>query len=561
MHRVLLWFLMFGLHGFCHTAGGQSVNYAASFGSAGIESGYCLGIGPDNDHYYVGSTSGPVDLDPTGPGAIVGAQDTAGLFVMKRSSAGAFLWAFSLKLVWEYGTIAAAVADNGDVVIGATIHGPVDMDPDDSTTFMLSGTTSARSFVARYSSDGHLVWAKLFAGSWSAVYDLAFDGVGNIYAIGEFDGPVDFDPGGTTHIIDTHGDHWAFLCKLDGDGALLWAGSIGLNGESKGQKVVVDGLDNVVITGRSRWGSTDLDPGPDVLEHVIDGNTFHTWVIKLDADGHYLWSDVLVGDNDCLFWDLAVDDAGDVYSAGDFEGTYDLDPSAGVDLVTSDQADGLLWKLSGDDGSVLRTAVYGGAGWQRLYRLAKEQGGFFYAHLYASLPTDLDPGSGVAYPLEDGGLLFCKYDTALNYEGHFQLPCSTGTRVAEMAVDHTDNLVITGALSGTFDVDPSAGEFELVSQGSSDIWILSLGDIALGIPASLNPTSHISLCQGDGLFQLDLPEPAAGVEVLDGMGRLLWRTTSPGRSLRLDLSSYDQGMYLVRVTCGEGFETHRFLVE
>jgi hypothetical protein len=97
----------------------------------------------------------------------------------------------------------------------------------------------------------------------------------------------------------------------------------------------VDGAGNIFISGEF-IGTFDFDPGPGVDIHTSSGNGQpDAFLKKFTTTGDYLWG-VSWGDPGSE-WDcgLTLDNAGNVFVIGTFEGTVDFDPGPGSTVETA----------------------------------------------------------------------------------------------------------------------------------------------------------------------------------------------------------------------------------
>src|SRR5207247_2387933 len=75
------------------------------------------------------------------------------------------------------------------------------------------------------------LWAKQLGGIGAGVlpFDVAIDTSGNVYAVGQFSGTADFDPGpgvfSLTAVSAVDVDVW--ISKLDANGNFIWAKDVG----------------------------------------------------------------------------------------------------------------------------------------------------------------------------------------------------------------------------------------------------------------------------------------------------------------------------------------------
>ncbi|MFN3876060.1 MAG: hypothetical protein ACK4L7_09140, partial [Flavobacteriales bacterium] len=113
-----------------------------------------------------------------------------------------------------------------------------------------------------------------------------------------------------------------------------WAGQLGgasANTVHRGG-LAADAEGNVFMTGHFT-GTTDVDPGPGITS--FSATNTDAFVVKLDANGNLLWAAQLTGNFEAYGVDVAVAPDGSVIVVGQFIGTVDFDPGAGVQNVTA----------------------------------------------------------------------------------------------------------------------------------------------------------------------------------------------------------------------------------
>lgn len=136
---------------------------------------------------------------------------------------------------------------------------------------------------------------------------------GEIYLAGEFNGSMTFgaDILLSNGVADT-GD--VFVAKLDASGDPIWALGFGDSGGDQGVNgLAVDGEGGVIITGYNRFGTLDFGGGP------LPGGIF---IAKLAADGGHEWSHSCGSDLGAGVA-VATTQDGDAVIAGYFSDTMD----------------------------------------------------------------------------------------------------------------------------------------------------------------------------------------------------------------------------------------------
>jgi hypothetical protein len=319
--------------------------WAKQMGGKGSDASSGLAVDATGNVYTTGRFEGTVDFDP-GPGVFnlssVGSPD---IFVSKLDSAGNFVWAKQMGGK-AGGGAGIAVDGAGSVYATGWFQGTADFDPGPGTS-NLSSTDSADVFVSKLDRDGSLVWAKQMGGtSYDAGAGLAVDAAGNVYTVGQFQGTADFDPGPGSVNLSSAGKEDIFVSKLDRAGNLAWAKQMGGTSSDYGYSLAVDAAGNVYTTGYF-GGTADFDPGPETLNLSSAGGP-DIFASKLDRAGNFVWVKQVGGTGSDAGYGLAVDAAGNVYTAGLFMSTADFDPGPGTfNLSSAGGPDIFVSKLSG----------------------------------------------------------------------------------------------------------------------------------------------------------------------------------------------------------------------
>lgn len=192
--------------------------------------------------------------------------------------------------------------------------------------------------LIKMNADGSYGWSKLMGGSGDdKSNDIAIDESGNIYITGEFEDQSDFNPDGGEDVRISTGDHDVFLTKINPNGSYSWTKTFAAGETALGKKVTVDETGNIYLSGYF-WGSADFDPGQetDIKQSVGNSDIFLT---RINKDGTYSWTRtfepevVTLDETGCLY--LSAIPGGEIYLAGLFYSSMDLNPGNGKDMVTS----------------------------------------------------------------------------------------------------------------------------------------------------------------------------------------------------------------------------------
>ena len=119
-------------------------------------------------------------------------------------------------------------------------------------------------------------------------FSLKVDDSMNVYFTGAFQATADFNPGGGTFDLVSHGGNDVYVAKLNINGDLVWAKSIGSPLSDMGRFILLDSASNLFIIG-DFTDTIDLDPGAGVLTSISSGAT-DVFVSKLNNNGDLIWA-------------------------------------------------------------------------------------------------------------------------------------------------------------------------------------------------------------------------------------------------------------------------------
>jgi len=264
-------------------------------------------------------------------------------------------------------------------------------------------------------------WAKGIGGtSWDYGYSIAVDDMGNVYVTGVFGGTsggtADFDPGPGTANLTSAGNIDIFFAKYNSSGDYIWAKRLGGIGWDDGRSIALDGTGNVYITG---WfmGTVDFDPGPDTAALTSVGRDI--FFAKYSSSGDYIWAKRVGGTWFEEGSSIALDDMGNVYITGTFEGTADFDPGPGTANLISAGAgfDDIFFAKYSSSGDYLWAKSIGSTLIDQGLSIALDGMGNVYITGYFWGTADFDPGSSTADLTSNGiyDIFFAKYNSSGNY--------------------------------------------------------------------------------------------------------------------------------------------------
>ena len=190
----------------------------------------------------------------------------------------------------------AAVAANGDVLVGGSASGPLEGETE---------VGSGDAFAMRMSPAGSVIWTTLF-GSISSDFteDLAVAANGDLILAGSTLGAFE----GGSH----QGDDDMWVARVDGAGALDWATQVGTSAKDEGKGVAVDAAGDIYVVGRS---SSDFG-GETGLGH------YDAFLSKFNSSGELQWTRLIGTNVEDYGSGVAVDALGGIIVVGWTYGTF-----------------------------------------------------------------------------------------------------------------------------------------------------------------------------------------------------------------------------------------------
>lgn len=180
---------------------------------------------------------------------------------------------------------------------------------------------SNNTFIAKYSSDGSVLWALRHVSTGGLVpRDMATDSSGNLYFSAYYEGALTaYNINGTTATTKANaGSQDGYLAKYSSEGNLLWMARNAATGGNYGQGVAVDLSGNVYLGGVYSSSLTlyNSDETSNIQLTTVSGPN-DGFLAKYSPDGNPLWVARTSGTSyDSGGVSVKIDSVGDVYSLG-----------------------------------------------------------------------------------------------------------------------------------------------------------------------------------------------------------------------------------------------------
>lgn len=372
--------------------------------------------------------------------------------------------------------IAMNIDNSGNIYLSGYFSGDIDFDPGPDSLIYNSTNGQRELFILKMDASENVLWVKTLIGN-SAEYgfSIEFDETGNVYLAGAYFETVDFDPGPDEYNLTAVGLRDAFLLKLDTDGNFIWVKTIGAAASESVIDFIIDENGNITLLVFYQV-SADFDPG--VGEFILTTeNVNNAGLLKLDANGNFLWAKNSFQGGSVSFVGLKEDSKGNLYAGGRVSGSnpVDFDAGAGETLVTPDGTDICLLKLDslgdfiwvrsmGDDHSDECTDF-----------VVDSNDDIIMTGTYRNT-TDFDPGPDT-YILPAINSSYESFVCKFNESGEFIWAApiyGVNSEFSEsIKLDDQNNIYTTGGFAATTDFDPGVGAV-ILSAEILDIYILKL---------------------------------------------------------------------------------------
>ncbi|MBK9283932.1 MAG: T9SS type A sorting domain-containing protein [Sphingobacteriaceae bacterium] len=303
------------------------------FGSNDSDHGFALTADASGNVFMTGYFNQTVDFDP-GLGTynlVSGVIDD--IYVVKLDATGNFVWARAVGGNDVDAGYGITLDGAGNVLVTGAFNASVDFDPGIGI-FNLTSAGSTDAFVLKLNSSGDFVWARSFGGSSSdEARSIATDAANNVVTTGFFELNVDFDPGLGLYVLGSNGVLDAFVSKLDAGGNFIWANNIGGSGNDAGYGVCIDAGSNIYTCGY--FSSTvDFDIGLNTYT-LSSAGAGDVYLNRFDASGSFVWAKSFGDVGNDQGYAIATNTSNNIYSCGNFQGSVDFDPNAGVTTLAS----------------------------------------------------------------------------------------------------------------------------------------------------------------------------------------------------------------------------------
>ncbi len=319
--------------------------------------------------------------------------------------------------------------------------------------FLFTYTTHAQTYE----------WGGVIKGSGEeSMLAMDVDAEGNTYFTGSFNESIDLGIDGIEQMFETNGTIDAFVGKVNTDGNLEWAFSLGSTEMDYGTAITVDSEGNVFVSGYFD-GDIDMDPGEGeaMLSSQGGGDIF---ILKLTNNGEFVWAKSIGGSDYEEVTKLDTDEMGNLYILGYYSIALDVDPGEGEEILSQDGFISDFISVLNADGEFVKAFKIGGDGVTIPMDMEVVSSTQIAVTGYFTGTADLNPRPDEELPIITTG-----YNTGfvLQFDDTGMVTNLYVTDGGEiymhgLTVDDDNNIYATGMFGGTVNFDPLAIESDYI---------------------------------------------------------------------------------------------------
>jgi hypothetical protein len=261
-----------------------------------------------SDIVAVGSFRGFIDFG-AGSQASTGGDDG---FIAKFDALGQVKWAKRFGDGTNQTAMSVAIGNGGMIYVGGSMAGSVDFG--DGVIKTSAGSTDA--FLVKLDPDGNVVWSRVYGDAMGQnITQVRITGTGQIVVGGRASGTINF---GQAPLTSTGGDD-VFVATIDDAGFEVASAMLGgMNSENLGG-MAVNALGEVVVTGTFS-GSMKYGFQPALMGAGLND----VFIVRYSPSLSPIWGKAFGDAESQNGIAVALNDAGDTWTAGEAQGSIDL---------------------------------------------------------------------------------------------------------------------------------------------------------------------------------------------------------------------------------------------
>lgn len=347
----------------------------------------------------------------------------------------------------------------------------------------------------------------------------ALDAAGNLYVSGTFRGTIDVDPSAAVVALTSSSEVYddSYVVSVSPAGDLRWARSF----DALSRGLVLAG-NSIIVAADFAFDATFRGALNQV---VLASPHYGIAAARFDASGELLWATAAqVSLGYSTPYELLAAGPDDFWILGDFNISFDADPGPAVHTLTASANAPDVFAINFNAAGQFQgaRAIDNAAGYRTRI------GTFTDGSLFVTTAT---PGASdnILHKIDrQGNLVWSRTFQAIGD------PAANSFAIANIATDHSGNLLLQVSARGTVDLDPTAEE-HLISNAGSVPYLLKL-DATGAFPRAARLTAGMGTLRtdpDDNLYVAGTLSSAADVDLTEGT-----HTIGQGSALTAYLAKY-----------------------
>ncbi|MCF8428448.1 MAG: SBBP repeat-containing protein, partial [Bacteroidia bacterium] len=283
------------------------------YGGTSNEVSRNIDIDPGGSILISGITTSTTNIATTGAyqTSLAGSSSSYDLFIAKFTTNGSLVWATYFGGAESEFGLGMTVDGNGNIIVVGQTNSSAGIASTGAYQTTIGGATDG--FVAKFNSNGNLVWSTYFGGLISdQINSVAADKFGNIVVTGVSNSGMNISfPG--VHQTTPGGSNDAFVLRFDKNGVLRKGSYFAGTGADYASGICVDSDCKIYITGYTN--STSGIATPTAYQGALIGNS-DAYIGKFDTNMVLIYATYFGGVNLDYPLEITIDSKGNIDLAG-----------------------------------------------------------------------------------------------------------------------------------------------------------------------------------------------------------------------------------------------------
>lgn len=450
--RISLFFLLIAV-----SLSSKSQNWLAGAGGTTNDEALDVAIDGSGSYYATGYFTTTVHFGST----ILTSHGNSDIFIAKYNASGGVQWAINAGGTGADRAYSIKTDDSGNIYITGFYYGTATF----GSTSISSVGNSQDVFIAKYTSNGTLLWVKSVGGSESETgYGITSDHAGNVIVTGQFKGTATFGSSTFSSMVAPSTglpSFDIFTAKYDANGNFIWAKQGKAKYDDRALDVAVDASNNIFIVGQF----SDTVQFDAIHNNAVANSGY---LMKYDQNGNEQWF-VKMSAQQTIVYSLAVDPSNNIFITGDYKGNLGIFTSPVV-FNTSAFTNKIFIAKFSNSGAVVWVENDGSDSEVSSKSIALDANGDPYISGVFKCRFDeysQTYGTGIFYSSGYRDVFITKYSSAGSRQWFKQFGSNKDDYCSGIAVKVIDKPVIAGSFENYFNV-PASPAFITTSGNSNN---------------------------------------------------------------------------------------------